>query len=299
MTGFDKWLQDFQIKALENGISQATLSAAFSGATVNERVIELDGKQPEKTITFTDYRERILSKTRIQKGREMLRKHRDILERVSSHYNVQPEYIVALWGIETSFGGYTGNFNTVHSLATLAYEGRRASFFEKELLNTLKIIEQGHISAKEMTGSWAGALGQNQFMPSSFLAYAQDYNGNGKKNIWTELEDVFASSANYLSQSGWHGDELWGRQVLIPASITSEMMGRDKKRSLREWSQMGVTRVNGDPLPIVDGMKGGLVAPDGIDGPIYLVYNNYDVLMKWNRSTYFATSVGLLANRIK
>lgn len=298
-SSFDQWVQKFQIKALENGVSQNTLNAAFDGLSVNDRVVELDGKQPEKTITFVDYRKRILSDTRIKKGREMLIKHRDILERVSKDYGVQPEYIVALWGVETSFGGYTGNFSTVRSLATLAYDGRRASFFEKELLNALQIIEAGHISASEMTGSWAGALGQNQFMPSSFLAYAQDYNGNGRKNIWTELEDVFASSANYLSQSGWHGDELWGRQVLIPDSVREEMIGRENKKTLQEWSNIGVTKLNGEPLPNVEGMKGGLVAPDGIDGPVYLVYNNYDVLMKWNRSTYFATSVGLLANRIK
>ncbi len=299
MDPFQAWLQKFQVKALENGVSQQTLNDAFNNVSLNERVIELDRKQPEGTISFVDYRKRILSETRIKKGRALMQKHKKILAEVSKNYGVQPEYIVALWGTETNFGSYTGNFNTIRSLATLAYEGRRATFFEGELLKALKIIEEGHIPAAEMKGSWAGALGQNQFMPSSFFAYAQDYNKNGRKNIWSELSDVFASTANYLSSSGWHGDEIWGREVKVPASITNDMVGRDKTLTLQEWSNKGVVKANGEKLPIVKDMKASLVAPDGLDGPVYLIYNNYNVLMKWNRSTYFATSVGLLANKLK
>lgn len=296
--GFRTWLGSFQSKARNQGISQQTLNQAFNDSQFLPRVIELDRQQPESKITFSDYRKRVVSADRINTGREMMRRHRDILNKVSATYGVQPQYIVALWGIETSYGKITGNFDVVDSLATLAYEGRRRDFFADELMNALKIIDQGHISAQSMKGSWAGAMGQSQFMPSSFLAYAVDFNGDGKKDIWNTQEDVFASAANYLAKSGWNGDQRWGRQVRVPASFGENMIDRNNKRPLAEWARLGVTLPNGSPLPVVQGMSAGLVAPDGINGPVYLTYTNYDTIMKWNRSTYFATSVGLLADAI-
>ena len=294
---FNQWLVQFKQKAKADGISQETLDAAFRDAKYLPRVIELDRKQPESKMTFAQYRERIVSTQRINQGRHEFRKHRALLEEIGAAYGVQPQYIVALWGIETNYGTNTGGFDVIDSLATLAHEGRRRDFFSDELLNALHIINDDHISADDMQGSWAGAMGQSQFMPSSFLAYAQDYNKDGKKDIWTTQADVFASAANYLARSGWHGDEKWGRQVRM-ANVRESDISRENKKSLNEWSRLEVTQINGQSLPVVAGMKAGLVAPDGTSGPIYLTYHNYDVIMKWNRSTYFATSVGLLADAI-
>lgn len=249
-------------------------------------------------MTFAQYRKRVINDARIAQGRRLYRTHHALLEKTAEQYGVPAQYIVALWGIETSYGNNTGGFGVVPALATLAYDGRRASFFRKELMNALKIIDAGHIALDDMKGSWAGAMGQNQFMPSSFHAYAVDGNNDGKRDIWTSLPDVFASTANYLSRSGWVEDERWGRAVRIPASIKDSMIGLDTKYALKSWRNMGVTQPNGQPIPVVEGMKASLIAPDGRDGPTFLVYNNFRVIMKWNRSTYFATSVGLLADQI-
>lgn len=297
---FRPWLDNFRSEARQAGISQDTINTALGGTVEYlPSVIELDRKQPEGRMTFAEYKKKIVSQLRIDQGRAMYRKHRALLEDVSAKYGVQPQYIVALWGIETSYGKITGNFSIVNSLATLAHDGRRGEFFRGELLNALKIIDEGHITASAMKGSWAGAMGQCQFMPSSFLAYAQDYNGDGRRDIWNTQEDVFASMANYLAKSGWKGDERWGRLVSVPQNIDQSIMGREHKRTLAQWQSMGVTLPNGAPIPVVDGMRASLVAPDGFPGgPVYLTYDNYDVIMKWNRSTYFATSVGLLADKI-
>ena len=294
---YDVWLNNFKAKAARQGISQSTLNAAFRKSIFLPRVIELDRKQPESKMTFAQYKDRIVSAQRINQGRHEFRKHRVLLEEIGNVYGVQPQYIVALWGIETNFGSNTGGFDVVDSLATLAYEGRRAEFFGDELMKALKIIDDGHISAADMKGSWAGAMGQSQFMPSSFLAYAQDYNKDGKKDIWNTKADVFASAANYLARSGWKHGERWGRLIDAPTSISESMMDRTKKRPLAQWASMGVRMPNGNALP-VENMMAGMVAPDGVNGPKYLTYSNYDVIMKWNRSTYFATSVGLLADAI-
>lgn len=296
---FSEWLTNFRTEAKAAGLSDATIKEALSDVRYIPRVIELDRKQPEGSMTFVQYRKKIVSDIRINKGREMLRKHRAILDKVSAEYGVPPQYIVALWGIETSYGRITGGFDIVDSLATLAHDGRRGAFFKAELIKALKIIDQGHIKKKNMKGSWAGAMGQSQFMPSSFLAYAEDFDGDGRRDIWTTQEDVFASIANYLSKSGWIEDQRWGRLVSLQRPIPESMMGRKVKKSLDEWRSFGVVLPNGGAIPVVAGMKASLVAPDGYPGgPVYLTYSNYDVIMKWNRSTYFATSVGLLANAI-
>jgi membrane-bound lytic murein transglycosylase B len=296
---FPAFLNELRQEAAANGISQSTINAALSDVKYLPRVIELDRKQPEGTMTFNEYRQKIVSSVRISQGREMAAKHKDLLLRVSQQYGVQPQYIVALWGIETSYGKITGGFQIVDALATLSHDGRRGEFFKKELLNALKIIDGGHISAASMKGSWAGAMGQSQFMPSSFLSYAEDFNRDGRRDIWGTQEDVFASIANYLSKSGWQGDERWGRLVSVPENIDQNILGRETKLTLKQWNDLGVRQIGGQPLPFVDGMRASLVAPDGFPGgPIYLTYDNYDVIMKWNRSTYFATSVGLLADQL-
>ena len=299
---FGLWASEFQAEAKSQGISDALLTRAFEGMTPNDRVVELDRRQPESTKTFTEYLQGAVSQTRINKGREMMREHQALLEKTAAQYGVQPRFIVALWGIETNFGGYTGNFSVVRSLATLAYDGRRGEFFRKELLNALKIIDAGHIGLNEMEGSWAGAMGQCQFMPSSFLAYAVDGNGDGRKDIWGTLPDVFASIANYLKQSGWNDELTWGRQVRLPDSFSGNLLTQytDNKTylSLAEWQKLGISTADGSALPERD-ISARLMLPGERYEAAYLVYRNADVLMKWNRSQYFVTAVGTLSDAIR
>lgn len=296
--GFSAWLENLRSEARQIGISQATIDSALSDVEHIDRVIKLDRKQPESRLTFVQYKKNVITQDRIDKGRSLLRHHRGELDKASARYGVPPEIIVALWGIETNYGKNTGGFSVIASLATLAYDGRRSEFFRDELLKALKIIDEGHISAQSMTGSWAGAMGQNQFMPSSFLRFAVDGNGDGRRDIWKSLPDVFASTANYLSTSGWKHDQKWGRKVELSQPIPVSITGLDKQKSLVEWGRMGVTLSQGERLPTIDGMYASLVMPDGENGPAYLVYDNYKVIMKWNKSTYFATSVGLLSDLI-
>lgn len=295
---WDTWLNGVKAEARQNGISENILNQALGGIKPIPRVIELDRKQPEGTMTFTKYKQRVISDARIRKGRILMKEHATELKRASEKYGVPAQYIVALWGVETSFGENTGGFKVIPSLATLAYDGRRSQFFRTELMNALKILNQGHIQPKNMKGSWAGAMGQNQFMPSSFHAFAVDGNGDGKRDIWGSLPDVFASTANYLSKSGWKEDQKWGRAVKLPQSFPKSLASLKIKKSLADWKNMGVTLPNGNAIPTAAGMKASIVTPGGLDGPAYLVYDNYRVIMKWNKSTYFATSVGLIANAI-
>lgn len=295
---FGSFLAKLRQDALQQGISQQTVGAALPDFDPIGKVIELDGKQPEKKWTFADYKKRIVDPVRIRRGRELMETHAALLGDISRKYGVAPQYIVALWGIETNYGKNQGDFNTVRSLATLAWEGRRADFFRGELMLALKIIDQGHIRAADMKGSWAGALGQNQFMPSSFVNFAQDGNGDGRKDIWNDLADVFASTANYLSRSGWKDGERWGREIRLPAGFNPAASGLENRRPIDEWKRMGITLPGGAALPSATGMTASVVLPDGVAGPAYLVYDNYRVFMKWNRSTYFATSVGLIADAI-
>ncbi len=295
---FDQWVKAFKQDAIAKGISPETVNKAMQGVAPIKRVIELDRKQPEGTMTFAKYKTRIVSKARIAQGQRMYKEHRSLLEATAKKYGVPAQYIVALWGVETSYGNITGGFKIVPALATLAYDGRRSKFFRKELINALKILDAGHISHEKMKGSWAGAMGQNQFMPSSFHAFAVDGNNDGKRNIWTSLPDVFASTANYLAKSGWKEDQRWGRRVILPKNFSHDLVKKKVKHSLQTWRNMGVTLPNGQPIPVSDGILASVVTPDGAGGEAYFAYNNYRTIMKWNRSTYFATSVGLLADHI-
>ena len=246
----------------------------------------------------------MLSPARVAAGRERLRRHRDLLERVSAEHGVPPQVIVALWGIESSYGEITGGFPVVGSLATLAFDGRRADFFRRELLDALAILDGGDIAPEDMTGSWAGAMGQSQFMPSSYLRHAVDFDGDGRRDIWASLPDVFGSIANYLADAGWQRGYIWGRPVQVPDDLPAGLVGLDVKKPLPEWGELGVRRADGGPLPAVD-IPASLVIPDGGAGDAadgaraYLVYHNFGVLMDWNRSTYFALTVGELADRIR
>lgn len=302
---FNEWLVDVRQQAREQGISQKTIDEALTNLQPIQKVIDLDRKQPEGTMTFEQYRTRVVTADRIKKGREMMRLHAKELAAAEQKYGVPAEYIVALWAIETNFGQNTGGFDVINALATLAWDGRRHDFFKKELMDALRILDQGHVTHENMKGSWAGAMGQNQFMPSSFHRFAVDGDGDGRKDIWGDLSDVFASTANYLHTVGWKQGQTWGREIRIPASlqglVDSEQgtgLNTRARKSLEEWKRLGVTQVNGQPIPVVPGMTASIVQPDGKGKPAYLVYDNYRCFMHWNKSVYFATSVGLLANEI-
>jgi membrane-bound lytic murein transglycosylase B len=282
---------------LAQGISPETLASALDGLEPIERVIELDRRQVEGRITFQEYRKRVLSDERVERGRALLREHQALLEKIGAEYGVQPRFIVALWGIETSYGAWPGNTPVIAALATLAHDGRRAEFFRSELLQALRIIDDGDIEADQMFGSWAGAMGQSQFMPSSYFRNAVDYDGDGRRDIWGTLPDVFASIANYLAKAGWNDRRTWGREVGLPAALGDGLDGLKVRRALPAWQELGVRRADGTALPMV-AIDASLLRTDDGAGPAYLVYDNFRVLMAWNRSTYFGLTVGELADLI-
>jgi membrane-bound lytic murein transglycosylase B len=295
---FDTWLRQFRRDAIAEGIRPATLDAALSGVAPIPRVIELDRRQPETTLTFEEYLDRVVSEQRRAAARQRFEENRTLLEEVGRRFGVQPRFIVALWGIETDFGRLSGTYPVIAALATLAYDGRRSSFFRHELINALKIVDRYGIDPRRMMGSWAGAMGQSQFMPSSFLNFAVSYRGDAPPDIWTKREDVFASIANYLARSGWHGEETWGREVKIPGGFDTGLVGLAQRRTLAQWTAAGVRRMDGGTLPD-RGLTASLVQPGGASGPTFLVYDNYRVILKWNNSSYFATAVGFLADSIE
>jgi len=244
-----------------------------------------------------EYLDRVVSPQKVEKGRRMMAENKAVLEKIGKHYGVQPKYIVALWGIETDYGRVTGGYSVVSALATLAFDGRRSAYFRGELMDALKILDEGHIKPESMSGSWAGAMGQCQFMPSSFLKFAEDWDGDGRRDIWTTRADVLASAANYLSKTGWHDDQSWGRPVTLPANFSDRLIGLDQKRAVTEWGKLGVKAANGKPLP-KSGVEGSIIRPDNGGGAAFLVYDNFRTIMKWNRSTSFALAAGHLAERI-
>ena len=295
---FQIWLGKLRVEAEGKGISQSVLDEALAGIQPIPRVIELDRRQPEFTLTFTQYRDRVVPQSRIKKGRVKYQENRDLLEEIGGKIGVQPRFIVALWGIETDFGRVTGGFKVIPALATLAHDGRRSAYFRKELLNALQILHEGHIAPKEMMGSWAGAMGQSQFMPSSFLAHAVDYDGDGRRDIWTTRPDVFASAANYLAKSGWRADQTWGREVKLPRDFDFALADLKVRKPIGGWQVLGVRRPDGGDLPTQQ-LSASIVLPEkGKMSPAYLVYNNYRTTLRWNRSTYFALAVGLLSDGI-
>lgn len=295
--GFDAWLEGVRQEARERGLKEATIESALSDISPIKRVVELDRRQPEFKLTLDRYLSRVVSKARIEKGRARLAEHGTLLKEVSAKYKVQPRFIVALWGIETDFGRYLGGFPVIPALASLAYDGRRSAYFRKELFNALTVIDRGHIGAKDMMGSWAGAMGQNQFMPSSFLRYAVDYDGDGRRDIWGTHADIFASSANYLSKVGWRGDQTWGRKVRLPNGFDRALIGLKVRKGLRDWQRLGVRRPDGRDLPARN-LRSSILLPGGADGSAYVVYDNFRAILRWNRSNLFATAVGSLADRI-
>lgn len=291
-----EWLQDLQKQAVESGISPDIVSEALDDFTPNPRVLRLDRKQPEKQITFDDYFQRTVSPWRLRKGAETLNRYKAELEAIEARTGVPPQVIVALLGIESSYGQNMGNFDVINSLATLVYDGRRDAFFRGQLFNALRILEREKIPARQLRGSWAGAMGQCQFMPSTYLRYAIDGNGDGRIDIWNEPLDAMASAANYLAAEGWKRGQPWGHRISGAARL-EQHAGLDKSLSLQEWLDKGLSETDAKSFP-QENLNASLVLPLSDSAASFLVYDNFRALMRWNRSTYFALTVGLMADEI-
>ena len=308
---FDSWLAEFRAEASGKGISPATLDAALTGLRPLEKVLNRDRKQPEFKLTFEIYSTRLLKPVNIERGRAMMAEHAGLLRRVSDLYNVQPRFIVAIWGIETRYGAIKGGTEVVPALATLAFDRRRSRFFRAQLLDALRMVDKGYIGLADLKGSWAGAMGHPQFIPSSYLAFAQDFDGDGRRDIWNNLGDVFASIANYLRQHGWSDARTWGRSVRVPKAVRQNydsmldgaakgcraLWQATRPRSLGNWQDAGVRRLSGAALPAVN-LDARLLMPDGPDGKAFLIYRNYESLLRYNCSNLYALTVGLLSDAV-
>ena len=309
---FEHYVEALKIEAKSKGFSAELIDSSFANVKFHKRAVKADRSQPENVETLDTYLPKRVADWKVKKARKLYKKHLELLTQVGEQYGVQPRFIVALWGLETNFGNFTGGYNVISALTTLAYEGRREVFFKKQLWAALTILKEGHISIEYMKGSWAGAMGQNQFMPTSFLAYAVDGDGDGKKDIWTNQADIFSSMANYLKKEGWNDKLTWGRQVKLPKNFDVSLAipkntgsrkkwleaWSQKEQTLAQWQALGLRRMDGRDLPVVD-IKAALIFPDDEHGRVYLAYNNYKSLMHWNLSYYFVSSVGLLSDRIK
>ncbi len=307
---FAAWLDGVRKDALAEGISAKTLDAALTGIEPIHRVVQRDRHQAEFTLTLDTYMSRVVTDDHVARGREMMKTHRALLERVARKYGVQPRFILAIWGIETNFGKVTTTIPVIPAVATLAYDGRRAAYFRAQLMAALKMVDRGLVDLDSMTGSWAGAMGQIQFMPDSYLNFAVDFDGDGKRDIWHSLPDVFASIANYLVENGgWHDDQTWGRPVKVPdrlddriaalrdsdAKGCSAMRQMTVEKPLPTWDRLGVRQPDGSALPARP-LPTSIVQLDS--GAGFAVYPNYRSLLAYNCAHLYAITVGVLSDRI-
>ncbi|MEW6678102.1 MAG: lytic murein transglycosylase [Pseudomonadota bacterium] len=298
VTEFPVWLDGLRQEALARGVSSELLDAALGNAAPIPRVLELDQRQPEFTDTFLNYLDRRVTEERVETGRKLLRQHAALLKQVYRRYGIPPHVLVAFWGLETHYGTVLGSHPVPAALATLAWDTRRAAFFRAQLLDALDILQAGHIAPEAMKGSWAGAMGHLQFMPSTFQAYAVDGDGDGRKDLWNSLPDAFGSGAHYLHKLGWKNGESWGREVHLPEGFDWSQAALGLKKPLAAWRALGVTRADGKPLPRMKKMSGSILLPQGHAGPAFLVYDNFDAILTWNRSVNYALAVGLLADQL-
>nr|WP_294544803.1 lytic murein transglycosylase [uncultured Rhodopila sp.] len=293
---FQSFVTGFRAEARHAGISPATLDRAFAGVQPNQKVLDRDRHQPEFTMTWARYRSLFVTDARIANGRAAVAANRALFQRVQQRFGVSTGVITGIWGLESGFGAITGDFRVVEALATLAWEGRRAAFFRGELMAALRILDHGDVAPAAMTGSYAGAMGQPQFMPSSYLRYAVDFEGHGRRDIWTSKPDVLGSIANYLAESGWRSGQTWGQQIVVPPGI--EVAGRDVKRPLSEWMRIGVRPQEGRWFASAD-TQAGLVAPDGTGGETFAVFANFAAIRRYNPSDYYALAVGLIGDQVE
>jgi membrane-bound lytic murein transglycosylase B len=295
MDSFSGFLTELKAEARRAGIRPATLEGAFAGVAPNQKVLDRDRHQPEFTMTWARYRSLVITDKRIIDGRQAVAENRALFQRVEQRYGVSAGVIAGIWGLESSFGTGTGDYRVVEALATLAWDGRRASFFRSELMAALKILDHGDVAPKGMTGSYAGAMGQPQFMPSSYLRYAVDFEGHGRRDIWSSKPDVLGSIANYLGQSGWQSGQGWGQAVTVPGDMT--VPGRETKQPLSAWSRIGVRPVSGR-WSVAPEAPVALVAPDGPGGDVFAVFGNFAAIRRYNPSDFYAIAVGMIGDQV-
>ena len=296
--GFEVWVKNFRAKALAKGVSARTFDKAFRGVTLNQRVMQLDRKQAEFSRQIWDYLDTATSPKRVKNGKAALKKHRKVLKKIEKTYNVESEVVVAIWGLESSYGSNMGDINIIEALATLAYEGRRRKFGESQLLEALRIIERGDITPDRMMGSWAGAMGHTQFIPTSYQAFAQDFTGDGKRDVWNprKPDDALASTANYLKRAGWTYGQPWGIEVKLPKNFNYGNASLKVKATPARWTELGVRTINGRKIPNYG--NGSVFLPAGSDGPAFIVFKNFSVIKRYNNANSYAMAVGHLADRI-
>ena len=307
---FQRWLAELIDEARERGVDENLIDTVLRPVTPIPQVVSNDRSQAEFVETLEMYLERRVTDWRINTGRERLARHRELLQEVAAEYNVQPRFIVAIWGIETNYGNFTGGTDVIRALVTLAFDPRRSDFFRRELFAALQILEEGHIEPAQMQGSWAGAMGQSQFMPSSFLDYAVDFDGDGRRDIWNSPGDVFASIANYLRQAGWDDTQTWGREVQLPDAwgqmsdqfeqgpidvSCSVLRNHTVQLPLSQWQEHGVRRADGSDLPGVD-FPSSIIQPDGDGGRAFVTYDNFRAILRYNCANSYALAVSHLAD---
>jgi membrane-bound lytic murein transglycosylase B len=306
---FDEWLKDLQDEARTRGFDEKLVKEALDGLEPLPRVIQRDRSQAELQPGFNAYSRARLTRAMIRRGQDLSSEHRAILSRIEGDFDVQRRFVVAIWGIESRYGRLTGRTPVFQALATLAWEPRRADYFRGELFDALAMVGRGHVEPAEMTGSWAGAMGQAQFMPSNYLKYAVDFNRDGRTDIWKSTGDALASIANYLKGFGWRNDQTWGREVKVPPAARAAIKESIPRRTegcyairnmtervpLERWQKLGVTSVDGSPLPQAD-VPAGLV---DVGERMFLVYPNYDAILGYNCAHYYALTVALLADRLR
>lgn len=294
---FAAWREEFRSRAVAQGISPQVFDAAFRGVGLNAEVIRLDGRQAEFTKPIWEYLDSAASADRVANGRAKRAALDPTLAAIEARYGVDRQVLLAIWGMETNFGGYRGDIPVIESLATLAYEGRRRAFAEEQLVAALRILQSGDTTPPAMVGSWAGAMGHTQFIPTSYLSYAVDFTGDGRRDVWSDdPTDALASAANYLARSGWQPGRPWGMEVRLPAGFNYGSADQANVRPVSDWRARGVTRIDGSPLP--DYGAAAVIAPAGVRGPAFLVYHNFSVIKRYNNATSYALGVGHLGDRI-
>ena len=295
---FAEWQAGFRVEALRAGITAAVFDNAFANVTPDMAVIRADRSQPEFSRPVWEYLEGALSPVRVRNGQAQLIKYADILQSIEQRYDVDRQALVSVWGMESNFGQFQGNNSVIRSLATLAYEGRRPAFAQAQLLAALQIIQHGDIQADQMKGSWAGAMGQTQFIPTTYNTHAVDFDGDGRRDIWGSASDALASTAHYLQSSGWQKGQPWGFEVQLPGNFNYMLADGTIRKSVAEWRQLGITLPNGGQVPAgTEQLSAALLLPAGYRGPAFLVLDNFRAILKYNNSSSYALAVSLLSER--
>ncbi len=290
------WVADVRAEALQQGIRPDVFDAAFRDIhEPNKQIKGLAKSQPEHRLSYFKYRDSRVDAYRISIGRKKYQQYHDLVTKIGQQYGVDPCFILAFWGLETSYGSYLGNFPVIKSLATLAYDSNRPQFFRNELFIALHILNDGHVNLAHFKGEWAGASGHPQFLPSSWVDYAVDYDGDGHKDIWDSIPDALASIANYMKKNGWHANQPWAVMVRLPAHFDPKLMGKSMSKPVREWQALGVRTEQGEALPEPD-LLASVIQPSG--GPVFLAYPNYKMILRYNNSIYYAGAIGYLADKI-